>query len=93
MEESGSGLIFFMMDIISFFDKEDIFDCLETLEQLDVNKKAAQMWYLMNKDTKISVKTTFGMTKEADVGDCIGQGTAGAGLVSAAKLEITKTFQ
>ena len=51
------------------------------------------MWYLMNKDTKISVKTTFGMTKEADVRACIGQETAGAGLVSAADLGITKTFE
>ena len=69
-------------------DKEDIFDCLNTLETLEVNKKAVRMWYLMNKDTKISVKTAFGMTKEADIGDCLGQGTAGAGLVSAANLDM-----
>ena len=42
----------------------------------------------MNKNTKISVKTAFGITDEADVGDCLGQGTAGAGLVSAANLDL-----
>ena len=66
------------MDIISFFYKEDIFDCLETMEELEINKKTVRMWYLINKGTKIKVKTAFGL----------GQGTAGAGLVSAANLDI-----
>ena len=42
----------------------------------------------MNRNTKIAVKTAFGMTEEAVVGDCLGQGTAGAGLVSAANLDL-----
>ena len=46
------------------------------------------MWYLLNVNTKIAVKTAFGMSEEANVGDCIGQGTAGAGLVSAANLDL-----
>ena len=87
-EEIGKGFIFLVIDIISFFDKESIYDCLETLETLNVNKKAVRMWYLMNMNTKISVKTAFGMTEEADAGDCLGQGTAGAGLVSAANLDL-----
>ena len=33
------------------------------------------------------VKTTCGMTETAEVGDCLGQGTAGAGLVSQANLD------
>lgn len=88
LEETGEGIVFLVIDIISFFDKEDIFDCLETLETLKVNKKAVRMWYQMNKNTKISVKTAFGITNEAEVGDCLGQGTAGAGLVSAANLDL-----
>ena len=46
------------------------------------------MWYLLNMNTKIAVKTAFGVTGEAEVGDCLGQGTAGAGLVSAANLDL-----
>ena len=77
------------MDIISFFfDKEDIYDCLETMKHLGINEKAIRMWYLLNKNTKIRVKTAFGMTEEANVGDCLGQGTGGAGLVSAANLDL-----
>ena len=52
MEQIGSGLIFLAMDIISFFDKEDIYDCLNTLEKLEVNKKAVRMWYLLNRNKK-----------------------------------------
>ena len=88
MEEIGCGFIFLVMDLVSFFDKEDIYDCLKTLETLQVNKKAARMWYLLNMNTKIAVKTAFGMTEDTYVGDCIGQGTAGAGLVSAANLDL-----
>ena len=34
------------------------------------------------------MKTAFGVSEEAAVGDCLGQGTAGAGLVSAANLDL-----
>ena len=87
MEETGEGVIFLVIDLVSFFDREDIFDCLETLEEIKVNEKARRLWYLMNKDTKIAVQTTVGTTDEAEIGDCLGQGTAGAGLISAANLD------
>ena len=45
------------------------------------------MWCLLNKDTRIQVKTAHGMTDEEHVGDCLGQGTAGAGIISAANLD------
>ena len=68
LEEIGEGYIFLVMDIISFFDKEDIYDCLETMEALEINKKAIRICYLLNKNTEIRVKTAFGMSKEAEVG-------------------------
>ena len=82
-----TGIIFLIMDIVSFFDKENIFDCLETMDRLGVNQKAARVWYKLNKDTQVAVKTTCGMTETAEVGDCLGQGTAGAGLVLQANLD------
>ena len=57
------------------------------MERLNVNQKAARVWYKLNKDTEVAVKTTCGLTKTAKVGDCLGQGTAGAGLVSQANLD------
>ena len=88
LEDIGAGCMFLVMDIVSFFDKEDIYDCLETMEHLGINKKAIRMWYLLNKATNIRVKTAFGVSEEAAVGDCLGQGTSGAGLVSAANLDL-----
>ena len=79
IEELKECVIFLIMDIISFFDKEDIYDCLETMEELEINKKTVRMWYLLNRNTRISVKTAFGMTMAAELGDCLGQGTSGAG--------------
>ena len=87
MEERGEGVIFIIIDYVSFFDREDIFDCLETLDSIKVNKKAKRMWYLLNKDTRIAVKTAHGMTDEEEIGDCLGQGSASAGLISAANLD------
>ena len=79
-----TGIDFLIMGIMSFFEKEDIFDCLERLR---VNKKAARVWNKLKKDTEVVVKTTSGMTGPAKVGDCLGQGTPGAGLVSQANLD------
>ena len=86
-EEMAEGFIFLVIDFVSFFDRKDIFDCLETLDKIKVNRKAKRLWYLLNKDTQIQVKTAHGMTEEQHVGDCLGQGTAGAGLISAANLD------
>ena len=39
-EENGEGLVFLVIAFVSFFDQEDIFDCLGTLDLINVNKKA-----------------------------------------------------
>ena len=87
LEEKGGGIVFTLVDIIAFFDKEDIFDVMDTLFDLDVNKKAARLFFKLNEGTEVSVKTAGGMSKTAVVGDCIGQGTAGGAIVSAANLD------
>ena len=60
---------------------------MQTLHNIGVNQKAARVWYKLNEKTEISVKTTSGMTETREVGDCIGQGTAGAALVTQANLD------
>ena len=64
-----------------------MFDSLETLEKIGVNNKAARVWYKLNKDTRIQVKTAAGMTDTMTINDCIGQGTAGVGLISRASID------
>ena len=43
--EEGRGMIITLVDIISFFDREDIHDVMDTLEKMAVNKKAARVWF------------------------------------------------
>ena len=85
--EKGEGLILTLVDIISFFDRENVYDVMQTLEDIGVNKKAARLWYKLNEGTEIAVKTAGGVSETAKVGDVIGQGTAGGALVSQANLD------
>ena len=55
---------------------------MDSLDRARVSKKAAKCWLMLNQNTEIQVKTASGMTGTAEAGDLVGQGTAGAGLVS-----------
>ena len=81
----GLGLILTLVDIISFFDRESIYDVMQTLHEIGVNRKAAKVWFKLNEGTEVAVKTAAGISESKYVGDCIGQGTAGGALVSQAK--------
>ena len=85
--KEGSGLILTLVYIISVFDREIIYDVMQTLNDIGVNKKAARVWYKLNEGTEVAVKTAGGVSDTAVVGDCIGQGTAGGALVSQDNLD------
>ena len=87
LEKEKKGFIITLIDIVSFFDREDIGDVMQTLNNIGVNKKAARVWFRLNEGTEIAVKTATGVSETEVVGDCIGQGTAGAALVSQANLD------
>jgi hypothetical protein len=48
LEKEGSGMILTLVDIISFFDRENIYDVMHTLHEIGVNKKAARVWFKLN---------------------------------------------
>ena len=87
LESEGSGMVLTLVDIVAFFDRESIFDVMQTLSEVGVSKKAARVWFKLNEGTEIAVKTAGGVSETAYVGDCIGQGTAGGALVSQANLD------
>ena len=87
LENRGTGMIFTLIDLVAFFDRESIHDVMATLYDVGVNNTAARLWYKLNQDTEIRVKTSAGMTDSVYVGDVIGQGTAGAALVSQLNLD------
>ena len=81
------GMIFMLVDLVSFFDRESINDVIATLYELGVDKKALRLWFKLNEQTEIKVKTSSGLTDTAMVVNVIGQGTAGAALVSQLNLD------
>ena len=84
LEEMGLGMIITLVDIVAFFDREDIHDVMHTLHKIGFNQ--SRVLFKLIEGTEISVKTASGMSENVSVGDCIGQGTAGAALVSQANL-------
>ena len=88
LEEQKKGMIITLVDIIAFFDREDIGDVMQTLYKIGVNQKAARVWFKLNEGTEIAVKTATGVSETNVVGDCIGQGTARAALVSQVNLDL-----
>lgn len=63
-------------------------DVIEALESMEVNKKMLRIWYKLNEDTKISVKTSVGRTEMKDVGALVGQGSGGAAVGCHAMIDI-----
>ena len=60
---------------------------MDCLDAVGVSKKAARCCFKLNQNTQIQVNTAAGVTAAAEAGDLVGQGTAGAGLVSQLNLD------
>ena len=86
-EKSRRGIIFTATDIVKYFDKEDIFDVMGELYDINVDPKLCRLWYKFNEETVIKVKTANGMTEEAKAGPCVGQGSSGGALNSQFNLD------
>ena len=88
MEYLGEGVILNLVDIVSFFEREDILDVMETISSMNIKKKAYRLWYKLNEKTEIQVKTAVGMSEIAMVGALVGQGSAGESVASQAMVGI-----
>ena len=74
-------------DVSIFFDKETIEDAVLTCVKRGADKKAVRLWYKLNDQTKIQVRTGAGMSSFGNVGAVVGQGMLGGALVSQAVLD------
>ena len=74
-------------DISKFFDKELIEDAVLTCIKRGADMKATRLWYKLNEDTRIKVRTGVGETRSGAVGAVVGQGMLGGALVSQANLD------
>ena len=78
----GKQIIIQSSDLEKFFDKEMLEDAVLTCIKRGANTKACRLWYNLNRNTKIRVRTGAGMTEYTEAGAIVGQGTIGGGLVS-----------
>ena len=84
----NAGSILTVADIMKFFDKQSLVDAMDSLHKAKINQKFYPVWYKMNKNTVIRVKTGAGMSATGLAGPVTGQGGGGAALASALNLDI-----
>jgi hypothetical protein len=75
------------IDIRKYFDKENLRDAMNTLYSAGVEGKTYRLWFKLNQNTRIAVKTGAGLTEERDTGETLGQGTVGGALASALNID------
>ena len=75
--KEGSGMILTLVDIVAFFDRENIHDVMQTLHEIGVENKTARVWFKLNEKTEVAVKTAGGLSETAFVGTVSGRGQLG----------------
>ena len=80
-----------LWDISKYFDKEILRDAMDTLHGAGITGKLYRLWFMINKDTQVRVKTSFGMTQTAATGENVAQGSIGGGIISSLNLDKTIT--
>ena len=58
----GEGAIVTLLDLVKFFDKQSLIDACNSLYQAKVNPKFYRVWYTLNANTEIEVRTGSGMS-------------------------------
>ena len=79
-----------------FFDKESLIDIMFTLKKkADIDDKDYRLWYKLNENTIITVRTSVGESETKLVKNSVGQGSFGAALASSLNIgsAIKDTFR
>ena len=93
-KKMGKMMVIQCYDVSKFFDKEQMEDAVLTCQNRGAHPKAVRLWFKLNENTRIQVKTPAGMSEFGHVGAVVGQGTIGGALVSQAVLDdgVTEHF-
>ena len=85
----GIPLLLQLFDISKYFDKESLRDTMDTLYMAGIHGKLYRLWFELNRDTQIRVKTGVGMSGIKPTGENVAQGSIGGALASSANLDKT----
>ena len=86
-EKDKKLLILYPHDAAKFFDKEVLVVCMSELYSANVDARAYRLFFLLNQNTRIRVRTGCGFTDWEEAGDGLGQGSGAAAKVSALNLD------
>ena len=79
-------MIFTSFDLASFYDVEQLKDCMFEVYNCQVKGKIYRLIYNMNKDVKIKIKTPVGVSDSAELHDIVCQGTIESGVISSVNI-------
>ena len=85
---NNKGLLISSFDLKTFFDSEDIFDCMDALYRRNVKGKIYRLLFNMNKNVRIQVKTAVGTTDPGDAGPTVAQGSVDSAPISSNSLDV-----
>ena len=95
-ERTKEGGILQTFDMEKFFDKESLVDTMYTLKtKADIDDKDYRLWYKLNENTRISIRTSVGESESKLIKNSLGQGSFGAALASSLNIgwAIKDTFK
>ena len=84
---AGLALILTCFDLKKYFDSENLKDAMNSLFHYGVKGKEYNLIYELNKQNRIQIKTSVGMTERFVTGPTVSQGSIGGGLISAINLD------
>ena len=88
------AMIISMWDLKTFFDTENLYDCMNELYRSQIKGKMYRLMYKMNQKMIISIKTPLGKTESKETDSGLGQGTVEGAIVSSVSLDngVTEEF-
>ena len=87
-------LVIKLFDISKFFDEEMVEDGIISCLKRGCDQKAVRLWLKLNEKNQIQVKTGAKLSKYAEIGPVLGQGSCAGALISQAVLDdgVTEQF-
>ena len=81
------GLIISSFDLKSFFDTENLFDCMNELYRSEVKGKTYRLLFEVNKKAKLKVNTPVGISESKETGPNIQQGSVDGAITSSVNID------
>ena len=85
--EAGQPLILQCFDLKKYFDSENLKDAMNSLFECGIRGKEYNLIYELNRQNRIQIKTSVGMSDTFTTGPIVSQGSIGGGLISALNLD------